>query len=49
MVQGVDVQQQFRKECTLKLSVISQLLKSCLIHVAVASLGSAKQDAVGTQ
>lgn len=49
MVQGVDVQQQFRKECTLKLSVTLQLLKSCLIHVAVASLGSAKQDAVGTQ
>lgn len=49
MVQGVHVQQQFRKECTLKLSVTWQLLKTCLIHVAVASLGSAKQGAVGTQ
>lgn len=49
MVQGVHVQQQFGKECTLKLSVTSQLLKSCLIHFAVAGLGSAKQGAVGTR
>lgn len=46
MVQGVYIQRQFEKEYILKLSVKPWLLKSSLIHDAVASLGTVMQDAV---
>lgn len=40
------MQRQFEKEYILKLSVKPWLLKSSLIHDAVASLGTVMQDAV---